>query len=408
MFKNSIEKENNFRKLLIGRVATNLADSLFYMAILWFFKVTFHSPEVLSLVFIADSTIDMLAFLFGPLIDRTYIKKLLNLVTISQIGFSVIAAILFFAKSHHILIIIFLLMIYILSTIGSTLIYPAEEKILPAIVAQKKLSKINGLFQMTYQTLDLFLDALATLLITYFSLKGTMIISAIVFAVALIFYTRLLLPKKLLVATNKDFPTNGYWHDLVKGWQTLKDEGRILVLIIPFAVTNLFYGIASVGLPYFASKYLANAAISYGGLELFSSIGGLIGSLLVQRFSFGKKKLECWVTLCLFFAGTSVIFEAIIASFIPLLIVIFVLSSALWISMMNINFKVLVQESFSPHVLGRIETINSSIINCMIPIGSFLGGFVVQNFGSNLAIALQGIAEVVTAIFYFFIFSKNR
>lgn len=407
MLKNLIQKENlNIRNLLIGRVATNIADSLFYMTILWFFKTKFHSPMVLSLIFIADSTIDMLAFLFGPLIDRTYIKKLLNVTTIGQIVLSIIATILFFTKSHHSLIVIFLLAIYVLSTIGSTLIYPAEEKILPTLVTKDRLSKVNGIFQMTYQTLDLFLDALATLLITYLSLNGTMIISAFTFAIALTFYVKLLLPKKLLIPKNRGFFTNNYWQDLMKGWNVLKNEGKILILIIPFAVTNLFYGIASVGLPYFASKYLTNSAIGYGGLELTSSIGGLLGSLLVQRFSFGKKKLEKWVTICLFFSGISVILEAIIANFVPFLLIIFALSSALWISMMNINFEVLVQESFNPHVLGRIETINSSIVNCMIPIGSFLGGIIVQNLGSNWAIALEGIAEVITSIFYFFIFNR--
>lgn len=66
----------------------------------------------------------------------------------------------------------------------------------------------------------------------------------------------------------------------------------------------------------------------------------------------------------------------------------------------NINFEVLIQRNFSPHILGRIETINSSIINCMIPIGSFLGGLIVQHFGAGIAILLQGLAEVLTAIFY--------
>ncbi len=75
---------------------------------------------------------------------------------------------------------------------------------------------------------------------------------------------------------------------------------------------------------------------------------------------------------------------------------------------MNINFEVLIQESFSPRILGRIETINSSIINCMIPIGSFLGGIIVQQFNSYLAVLLQGIAEIITAMFYLFIFNKKR
>lgn len=187
---------------------------------------------------------------------------------------------------------------------------------------------------------------------------------------------------------------------MLKGWYVLKNEGRILLLIIPLAVTNLFYGIASVGMPYFSSQDLTKSAISYGGLELFSSIGGLLGSLIVSKIDTLKQNLEQLIVICLGLAGISVVLEALVANYIPWLILIFALSSAFWISIMNINFEVLIQESFSPRILGRIETINSSIINCMIPIGSFLGGLIVQHFGAGIAILLQGLAEVLTAIFY--------
>lgn len=163
----------------------------------------------------------------------------------------------------------FLLAIYVISTLGSTLIYPAEEKILPVIVSKAKLTKVNGVFQMTYKTLDLFLDAAATALITWVSLDFTVIISALFFAGALIFYVRLILPRKLLLPDSaSEYFTENYGQDLLKGWQTLKAEGKIARLIMPFAVTNLFYGISSVGLPYFATEHLTKTAMGYGGLEL--------------------------------------------------------------------------------------------------------------------------------------------
>lgn len=409
MFKDiNKNKKQNVNVLLIGRIATNIADSLFYITILWYFKTTFHSPVALSLIFIADSTIDMCAFLFGPLIDRVYIKKLLKSVTIGQTCLSLVVTLLFYFEDCNQIVLVLLLLTYVSSTIGSTLIYPAEEKILPLIVNRDKLSNVNGLFQLTYRILDLFLDALATLLITYLSLGATMIISAFVFATALCFYTKLYLPKDLIVAEkDKKYFTGKYLRDLLKGWQVLKNEGQILLLIIPLAVTNLFYGIASVGMPYFASQYLTKSAISYGGLELFSSIGGLLGSLIISKIGILKQKLEHIVVICLGLAGISVILETMIANSIPMLILVFVLSSAFWISIMNINFEVLIQESFNPHILGRIETINSSIINCMIPIGSFLGGIIVQRVSASFAISLQGIAEVITAVFYLLVFNKK-
>lgn len=391
----------NISRLLIGRIATNIADSLFYITILWYFKIIFHSPMILSLVFIADSTIDMCAFIFGPLIDRVYIKNLLKYVTVGQIILSIVASILFYFKNWKTLTLVLLLLTYILSTIGSTLIYPAEEKILPSIVNKNKLTKVNSLFQVTYRILDLFLDALATVIVTYFSFNKAMAISAFVFTIALGFYAKLYLPRNLIVSEkNHDYFTGKYLQDLLKGWYVLKNEGRILLLIIPLAVTNLFYGIASVGMLYFLSQYLTKSAISYGGLELFSSIGGLLGSLIVSKIDTLKPNLEQLIVICLGLAGISVVLEALVANYIPWLILIFALSSAFWISIMNINFEVLIQESFSPRILGRIETINSSIINCMIPIGSFLGGLIVQHFGAGIAILLQGLAEVLTAIFY--------
>ncbi|GMM18187.1 MFS transporter [Lactobacillus amylovorus] len=409
MFKDiNKNKKQNVNVLLIGRIATNIADSLFYMTILWYFKTTFHSPVALSLIFIADSTIDMCAFLFGPLIDRVYIKKLLKSVTIGQTCLSLVVTLLFYFEDCNQIVLVLLLLTYVSSTIGSTLIYPAEEKILPLIVNRDKLSNVNGLFQLTYRILDLFLDALATLLITYLSLSATMIISAFVFATALCFYTKLYLPKDLIVAEkDKKYFTGKYLRDLLKGWQVLKNEGQILLLIIPLAVTNLFYGIASVGMPYFASQYLTKSAISYGGVELFSSIGGLLGSLIISKIGILKQKLARIVVICLGLAGISVILETMIANSIPMLILVFALSSALWISIMNINFEVLIQESFNLHILVRIETINSSIINCMIPIDSFLGGIIVQRVSASFTISLQGIAEVITAAFYLLVFNKK-
>ena len=406
MLKNLINKDNsNVVNLLIGRIGTNIADSLFYMAILWYFKSHFHSSILLSLIFIADSTIDMFSFTLGPIIDRLNIKKLLQVVTIIQAILSLLIIPLFNDPNLHLFAIIFLIIVYILSTIGSTLIYPAEDKILPIIVKKENLAKVNGIFQMSYQTLDLFLDAGATILITYLSIKNTIIISGLIFAFSLLFYARL---NFNVQSISSDKENSTYLKALINGWQALQKEKDILILILPFAITNLFYGISSIGLPYFATQYLDRSAMSYGGLELASSVGGLLGSIAVQHFYVKDNKLRLLIVICLILSGISIILETIIAPIFPILILLFALFSTFWISMMNINFRVLVQENFHPNLLGRINTINSSIVNCMIPIGSFLGGIIVKNLGVLPAIMLEGIAQVITAFFYLIIFIKIK
>lgn len=406
MFNKINIESKNITSLLIGRVSTNIADSLFYMTILWFFKSEFHSSIILSLIFVADSSIDMLAFLFGPLIDRAKIRKLLRNTSWLQFASSLLAICLFRINKFRFISIVLLTSIYIFSTIGSTLIYSTESKVLPVIVNRENLSKINGLFQMTYQTLDLFLDALATLFITLFSFSLTMIISALFFVVALTFYLQLHLKENAAKPSTDSF-IKSYLHDLTTGWKTLRKQRQIFLLIVPFAATNLFYGVASVGLPYFSSDYLSKSAIGYGGIEFVSSIGGLIVGIFAYRISL-KIELSKLVTICLFMAGFSVILEVIVANFSSALILIFTFSASFWIGLMNINFEVLMQESFDPSILGRIVTINSSIINCMIPLGSLMGGIIVKSFGANVAILTEGLAEVITALFYLVFFRKTE
>lgn len=48
--------------LLGGRIATNIADSLQYMIILWFFNETFKSPFLLGVIFAIESGADVISF----------------------------------------------------------------------------------------------------------------------------------------------------------------------------------------------------------------------------------------------------------------------------------------------------------------------------------------------------------
>ncbi len=115
-------------------------DSLFYNNYLWYFKTVFHSPMILSLVFIADSTIDMCAFIFGPLIDRIYIKNLLKYVTLGQVALSIIATILFYFKNlEQLILVLLLLRMYYLLLDQPLFIQLKKKNLGPAII-----NKINN------------------------------------------------------------------------------------------------------------------------------------------------------------------------------------------------------------------------------------------------------------------------
>lgn len=44
----------------------------------------------------------------------------------------------------------------------------------------------------------------------------------------------------------------------------------------------------------------------------------------------------------------------------------------------------------------------------MIPVGFFLDGIIIKDFGARPSIILEGIAQVITAFFYLVLFIKQK
>ena len=404
-----IKQYANVYKLLLGRVATNIADSLFYMAILWHFKQATNSPFLVAMIFAISSGVDMISFGFGPLIDRLSIKKLLKMSTLVQAIISITIVGMLISGIHNLVIDFIILLLFTFSTILSSIIYPAEYKLLPIFLPEKEVLRFNGLFQVTYRVLDMILDAGVTVVITLTSIKSTIIFSVVVFAIALYFYGNLNINKMAKDVLEEDeYFTGSYINDILVGWNTLRKEKNILELILPLGITNFFYGIFSVGLPYFAQSYVKDSAIGYGELLLTSSIGSIIGAFLVQRFKLDKDDMRLFVAICFLGAG---VFRIIVPLTVNLNVLILLAASAIssaWIAMMNTNFEALVQTSFSSAVLGRVETINDSILSIMIPIGTLVGGWMIKIFGSLSTQYIYGVALLISAVYYFAIIKQKN
>lgn len=398
------KKYSNIYKLLIGRIATNIADSLFYMAILWYFKENRNSQLMVSILFTISSGIDMMSFSLGPLIDKISIKGLLKYSTFIQIVISIIVVTILGIGQKSYIIDIILLLLFTISSILSAIIYPSEYKLLPLFVTKKDLLRFNGLFQVTYKILDLILDGITTFIITFSSVSFTIIFSAVILGIALLFYHSIqinILAKNIL--EDDSYFTSSYFNDLLLGWKTLRKEKSILELILPLCVVNLFYGIFAVGLPFFAQTYIQTSALGYGKLLIASSFGSIIGAFLVQKFDLGKKNMGQFIAICFLGAGIFRLFVPLSVSVGIGLVLINSVISPLWITMMNTNFEALVQTSFSSAILGRVETINDSLLSIMIPIGTLLGGWIVKSYGSLITQYIYGIALICSSIYYFIV-----
>ena len=388
--------------LLAGTMITNMADSIFYIFTVWYFNEKYESTILLALVFSAISIIDAFSFLFGPFIDRTTAKVNLFFMSIVQVF---LTAILFGAllcsDLNEVTTGILLLVLLLITYAASTIIYPSGQKIIPRLAEKDRLTKINSRFKTCEKILDIFFNAVSTVIISFFHDKIIVVTILLLFLLATKFYSYIARHlKEDHTGSTEEYSFGTYVADLKDGICAIKDNKGILKLFIPIVIVNFFYGIAMLVLPIVAKKYICSEAYGYGSLLVCSSIGGVVGTFLIGKIKNAMKHYNRITALCLLIAGISwlgmayTLDKAIILSYI----LIFISNAA--ICMMNIVFVVLIQNDIEEKLLGRVSTLTESMASIMIPLGNFVGGGLVIYFNPVYVEGIYGIALVLCSLAY--------
>lgn len=372
------------------------------MSVLWYFNSNYQTPFFVTLVFTITSGVDALSFLLGPILDRLRVRSLLMYATLFQIVISVLLVMSMLVHINKSVIGILLIVFLLFSTICSAMIYPTENKLLPVLATGKQLLHVNGLFQMSYQILDLILNGMVAGILSYLSIRSTLAIAVPVFGIAFLVFKMLAIGRTLIPVADNNIH---YLHLLKVGWITLLNHPFMVKTLIPFAVLNFFYGAADTALPRLAKVFLSNQAWGYGAILTGNAIAGLLGALAVQKLTFTGKKLIKFAGFCMLIGGLCRMM--ILINQAPILLVLAISLNSFWNSMMNINFIAFVQSEFSPDVLGRVSTINESLISTMIPFGSVLGGFLVAILGSVWPQIIYGATTVICGLYFLkFLFKR--
>jgi hypothetical protein len=358
------------------------------------------------------SIIDSLSVFFGPMIDRT--KPKFNLCFMSLLQAVSVAVLLVFAVlmdettlAFNILLLVFLLIVYT----ASAIIYPSGEKLIPVIAEENSLVQVNSAFRTTQKVLDVSFNAVSTIIITFLPLNSILIIILCLFYIATRLYrlvdAGLSREAQGEPEQKENYSAKDYLMDLKDGIWEVKYHPDILWLFLPITVLNLFYGIATVGLPIVSGTYISDKAYGYGSLLMCSSIGGVLGSLLIAKFADSVNEPKKYACIFLMIAGVSWLFIPITMPFCYLLSypLIFINNGA--INMMNVMFLSLIQKQIDLSLLGRVSTFTESLVSVMIPLGNFLSGILLLVVSPLWIELLYGIALILCSVAYLFVKSKR-
>ncbi|CAI8998330.1 MFS transporter [Bacillus sp. IT-79MI2] len=186
-----ILKNRNFLLLFLGRIFTNIGDSLYYVAAMWLvYKLggnAFHTG-LAGFVTLLPSAFQ---FLTGPFVDRWSIKNTLIITQISQCILILITPITYYFDMLSIQLVLIIMPIV---AFIEQFTYPVQTKTLPLLLNKTQLLKGNSLFSFSYQGIDLICTAVSGILVASLGAIVLYLVDSFTFAITALLFSLLNIP----------------------------------------------------------------------------------------------------------------------------------------------------------------------------------------------------------------------
>jgi MFS family permease len=434
-------RNRQFALLVGGRLVTNAGDSLYYIAAMWLVHDLTGSEVFTGLAGFLVMMPAALQFLFGPLVDRAPLERLLVGTQVVQ---GVLVLVVPVAHALGVLSVWVVLTVMPLLSLLNQPVYPAQSAALPRIVDREELVGANSVLTLAYQGVDAGFNAVGGVVVAAFGAVTLFLVDSVTFAVATLLFLGLDIPEAgagdvdddaetgdadapadgestpadpapdAVPDGGADDPTDagdvtdvageptdaedaaddpdgwpGYVADLREGIGFLR--GTVVArLTLGVVVVNFAFGGVMAVLPAYGDGF--GGAGAYGLLAAAVGAGMLTGSLvgnLVEHWPFGY-------VVGGGMAVGAVLWTAAVAvgsmPATPLLLALALVPAGT----MNVLVFSLVQAAVPDRLLGRAMSVIMSGATAMTPVGALVGGSVAA--ATAPAVVLYGNAAA-TALF---------
>lgn len=388
---------SDFWKLWVGQAISSLGGSFTVFALpLLIFKLT---NSALSLAFTtAAGYLPYLLFglIIGAWVDRVDRKQLMIVTDLARTLIIGSIPLLFFL---HILVIWW---IYVVAFVSSTLsigFNAAEFAAIPKLVNRDELVTANGRIQASYSAATIVGPLLAGLLVAVLPLASILLFDSCSFLLSAL--SLALIKTRFDERSEEQDTQSSIWQDIVEGLRYVLSNPVLRAISLMLALVNLVITTTSTQLVLFAKHQLQATDTQVGLFYAAGSAGVVLFSLVAgplrKRLSFSMMAL-----------GTLMLDGLLIGVFS--LLRLYWLALLLWLLMsglgvlFNLTVGSLRQTIVPDHMLGRVMTIATVLAWSAIPLGTVVGGIIVDQV-KNVALVYGVIGVVMFLVSFSFSFS---
>lgn len=379
-----------FNRMWGASLASNLADGLLRTAAPLLAVSLTKDPVLISLM----SALVMLPWLFfaipiGGIVDRFDRRYLL--AGSNAIRF-IIAALLSLSISTDRITIYWLFLAAFLIGICEVVADTTAQSLIPQILEKERFEKGNSRLQISETIVQGFIGAPVSGFLYAAAIYLPFVFNSLGFAIAAVL--ALAIPIQFLQDLREDREKNSFINDVKFGMRFLYQHKLLWRLVITTTSIGFFSSLASATSVLFVIDELHVKPAYFGLIMAAGGVGAILGGIAATHTSrrFGRGKA---LAGNIFIGAFSSVLIGIVPNVYWLIAIDLLIGFS--ISQWNILLMSLYQSLIPNHLYGRIHGTRRTLVWGLMPIGSFIGGYVAK-FGLRVPFLVGGTIATLIAM----------
>lgn len=386
----------NINLFLTGQFLSGITSMIVQYAIIWYLTKETGSATILSFATLLGMIPMVLLSPFaGPLVDRWDKKRLLILTDIIVALFAMVLVVVGTISETFPLWLVFVSLF--IRAIAQTFQMPTIQSILPTMVPEEELTRINGQLGMVQSANFIIAPAIGAFLFTVIPINWLILLDVLgaVFGVGLLVFVTI--PKvisqgetiHLLTDTKfgvkKLYENKGLWHIMLNG-----------------AVFTLLFMPAASLYPLMTMGYFGQNVGQAGLVEVVYSVGMLAGGAVIGFFGKWKDRMKP-IFMAYVVVGTTIGASGLLPGTTPGFFYFLLLNAGAGFATPYFNtlLMAIIQQSYEPNVLGRVLGVFNSLMTLPGPIGLIFAGPLTDKIGVEKMFLIAGIGTLLCGIVLF-------
>lgn len=392
-----IHWKRNIILFLSSQTLSLFGSALVQYAIMWHITLTTQSGLMMTLYIICGFVPTFLLSPFAGVWADRYNRKSLIMIADAMIAVVTLILAITFMLGYQAVWLLFV--ISAVRALGAGIQTPAVGAILPQIVPQEKLTKVNGI-NGSLQALTMFVAPIVSAaLLIMATIEVIFFIDVVTAAIAI--FTLFVFLKIPLHKKASDTQSTGYLDDFKEGLAYIKQHAFLKSFFIFFAIFFVLMAPAAFLTPLQVTRSFGDDVWRLTAIEIAFSVGMMAGGGIIASWGGFKNKVYTMAIASLIMA-VSTFALGIVPVFWIYLAIMAVFGVAMPI--FNTPTTVMLQEKVDENYLGRIFGVFGMISTSMMPIGMLIFGPLADVVKIEWLLVGTGLFILVLTVF----FARNK